>query len=98
MALLKILLAVAAAAAVSAEVSQSNDWLVSGGKSKKAELQVTKDSAGAVTELSLSNGLVQRVFTVRGGALCTTEYKNLVSEQTFFRAISPEANLTLSGR
>ena len=81
------------AASAAAEVAQSDDWLVSAGPSKKAALTVTKDASGATTELSLANGLVQRAFTVRGGALCTTEYKNLVSEQTFFRAISPEVNL-----
>ena len=83
------------AATSSAEVAQANDWLVSGKGS--AVLKVARDSAGLLTELSLENGLVQRAFTVRGGALCTTEYKNLVSEQTYFRAISPEANVTLNG-
>ena len=80
-----------------AEVAQSNDWLVGGGTTKTATLKVTRGSTGELTALSLENGLVQRAFTVRGGALCTTEYKNLVSEQTYFRAISPEANVTLNG-
>ena len=95
--LLLLSLALAATTKLTAaEVGQSDDWLVSAGKSK-AGLKVTKGADGSIAELSLENGLVQRAFTVRGGALCTTEYKNLVSEQTFFRAISPEANITLSG-
>ena len=98
------MLALAAATALaigtaSAEVAQSDDWLVAAGPRKTAKLLATKDpSSGALASLSLENGLVQRAFTVRGGALCTTEYKNLVSEQTFFRATSPEANLTLNGQ
>jgi hypothetical protein len=129
MKMMRLAVALAAAATTAAEVAQSEDWLVSAGPDKKAvsgrllfslrvvclavstgsaltevraraalqALTVTKDSSGAIAELSLANGLVERAFTVRGGALCTTEYMNLVSEQTFFRAISPEANLTLSG-
>ena len=93
-----VMLVAAASASASAEVAQSQDWLVKKTAATTATLEVKKDSGGgALTELSLENGLVQRTFTVRGGALCTTEYKNLVSEQTFFRAISPEANITLNG-
>ena len=88
--------ALGAVALVGAEVSQRDDWLV-GGSGATAQLRVERSAGGQVTALSLENGLVQRAFTVRGGALCTTEYKNLVSEQTFFRAISPEANITLNG-
>ena len=88
--------ALGAVALVGAEVSQRDDWLV-GGSGATAQLRVERSAGGQVTALSLENGLVQRLFTVRGGALCTTEYKNLVSEQTFFRAISPEANITLNG-
>ena len=130
--MMRLAVALAAAATAAAEVAQSEDWLVSAGPDKKAvrgrllldlfslrfvclavstgsaltavrartalqALTVTKDSSGAIAALSLTNGLVERAFTVRGGALCTTEYMNLVSAQTFFRAISPEANLTLSG-
>lgn len=59
-------------------------------------------TAGAANNsklLTLENGLVwccTRSFTLtEDGGLCTTEYRNIVSGQTFFRGISPEANLTL---
>ena len=32
------------------------------------------------------------------GGVCTIEYTNVASSQTFFRGLSPEANATFSGR
>ena len=84
-------------AGVGAAVPQGEDWLVGGGH-YPAKLTVAVGASSTLSSMTLGNGLVERVFTFdpSGGALCTTEYRNLATAQTYFRGISPEANLTLS--
>ena len=64
------------AAGASAEVSQSSDWLVAapGSSAQSAAVTATKTAAGALASLTLANGLVERSFTVRGGALCVSSH------------------------
>jgi hypothetical protein len=79
-------------------VAQERDWLVWGGGAL-AKLRVEPPgNGGALSTMTLTNGLVERSFSfdASGGALCTTEYRHLSSGQTYFRGISPEANLTLT--
>eukprot|EP00294_Goniomonas_avonlea_P005130 CAMPEP_0114548274 /NCGR_PEP_ID=MMETSP0114-20121206/4894_1 /TAXON_ID=31324 /ORGANISM="Goniomonas sp, Strain m" /LENGTH=871 /DNA_ID=CAMNT_0001732853 /DNA_START=1 /DNA_END=2617 /DNA_ORIENTATION=+ len=76
------------------EVPQSQDWLV---HPFTQETTVVESSVPNATLLTLSNGLVERAFFVQDGAFCTVEYKHMISRQTFFRGISPEANATLDG-
>ena len=41
---------------------------------------------------------MERVFVATSdGGLCTVDLRHLLTRQTFFRAISPEANVTLNG-
>ena len=62
-----------------------------------AQVTTTPGSGGAKT-ISLANGLIERVFhATADGGLCTVELRHLLSSQTFFRALSPEANVTLNG-
>lgn len=70
--------------------SQSTDWLV-----HPVLTATTLKKDGEL--IHLTNGLIERSFLIRDGAFCTVEYKHLRSLQTFFRSVSPEANLTLSG-
>ena len=55
------------------------------------------DWAKAGDTLTLTNGIVERAFLVRGGAFCTVEYRHILADVTYFRAISPEANMTING-
>jgi hypothetical protein len=58
----------------------------------------TTPGHGGAKTIALSNGLIERVFhATADGGLCTVELRHLVSAQTFFRAMSPEANVTLNG-
>lgn len=60
--------------------------------------QVTTKINGDGKTIALFNGLIERVFhATADGGLCTVELRHLVSAQTFFRALSPEANVTLNG-
>eukprot|EP01062_Namystynia_karyoxenos_P010762 TRINITY_DN13830_c0_g1_i2.p1 TRINITY_DN13830_c0_g1~~TRINITY_DN13830_c0_g1_i2.p1 ORF type:complete len:583 (+),score=65.77 TRINITY_DN13830_c0_g1_i2:85-1749(+) len=69
---------------------QASDWLI---RRPTTPTVLTATSTG----FSLANGLIERAFFVKGGAWCTVEYRNLISRQVFFRALAPEANLTLNG-
>ena len=80
-----VLLSTAAAAAV----SQQKDWLVHRQDSKT---RLLKTASG----LKLTNGLIERSFATQpDGYFCTTDLRR--GERSFFRALSPEANLTVNG-
>mmetsp|Transcript_34143 Transcript_34143/g.102956 ORF Transcript_34143/g.102956 Transcript_34143/m.102956 type:complete len:948 (-) Transcript_34143:12-2855(-) len=79
-----------------ASPAQREDWLV-GAPTPPATVTTEPGPTSNSRVIRLANGLVERLFTVTAdGGLCTTEYRNVVSGQTYFRAISAEANLTLS--
>eukprot|EP00756_Hemistasia_phaeocysticola_P051771 Hpha_TRINITY_DN26949_c0_g1::TRINITY_DN26949_c0_g1_i1::g.24849::m.24849 len=77
--------------AAAAQLVQRDDWLVNP-PSETARVVPTQ------TGFSLQNGLIERTFFARDGAFCTIGFRHLRSRQTFFRGISPEANITLSKR
>ena len=73
-----------------AAVSQQKDWLVHRQDSKARLLKTAKG-------LRLTNGLVERTFATQpDGYFCTTDLRR--GDRSFFRALSPEANLTISGQ
>jgi hypothetical protein len=69
--------------------SQDSDWLV---RRPAEPTRLSKTADG----FTLGNGLVEREFIVRGGAFCTIDLRQVPAGLSFFRATSPEANLTLS--
>ena len=84
------MLRAAATLATAAAVSQQNDWLVHRQDSKT---RLLKTASG----LRLTNGLVERTFATQpDGYFCTTDLRR--GDRSFFRALSPEANLTLNGK
>ena len=73
-----------------AAVSQQKDWLV---RKQDAKTRLVKTASG----LKLTNGLVERTFATQpGGYFCTTDLRR--SDRSFFRALAPEANVTLNGQ
>ena len=47
----------------------------------------------------MSNGLIKRTFyTNNAGAFCTVEFRHEITGVTYFRGLSPEANLTLASQ
>ena len=98
-----LLLVCPAATAQQPQVAQSKDWLMASTPkamytSRATVTTTTADDSNGARIVTLSNGLIERVFmSTKDGGLCTVELRNLVSSQTFFRAMSPEANVTLNG-
>ena len=84
----------ASLASASLPTDQESDWLVSRDPPIPTALSMSADGK----TLSLANGLIERSFFVgSAGAFCTVEYRHMITGQTFFRGLSPEANITLSG-
>ena len=76
--------------AAAAAVSQQKDWLVHRQDSKT---RLLKTASG----LRLTNGLVERTFAAQpDGYFCTTDLRR--GDRSFFRALAPEANVTLNGQ
>eukprot|EP01047_Picozoa_sp_COSAG01_P104794 COSAG01_NODE_34077_length_558_cov_0.349451_1_plen_152_part_01 len=77
--------------------NETGSWGGGGGAPAKLRVEPPGND-GALSTMTLTNGLVERSFSfdASGGAMCTTEYRHLSSGQTYFRGISPEANLTLT--
>ena len=76
--------------ATAAAVSQQNDWLV---RNQDAKTRLLRTASG----LKLTNGLIERTFATQpDGYFCTTDLKR--GDRSFFRALSPEANVTLNGQ
>jgi hypothetical protein len=73
-------------------ISQSADYLVN--PSTPAPSTLTPSADG--TRITLSNGLISRTFSTTP-CFTTVEYMREDTGQTFFRALSPEATLTLNG-
>jgi len=85
MLLCAVLLSTAAAA-----VSQQKDWLVHGQDSKTRLLKTANG-------LRLTNGLIERSFATQpDGYFCTIDLRR--GDQSFFRALAPEGNVTLNGQ
>ena len=85
-----MMLRAAATLATAAAVSQQNDWLVHRQDSKT---RLLKTASG----LRLTNGLVERTFATQpDGYFCTTDLRR--GDRSFFRALAPEANLTINGQ
>jgi len=73
-----------------AAVSQQKDWLVHRQDSKTRLLRTANG-------LRLTNGLIERTFATQpDGYFCTTDLRR--GDRSFFRALSPEANLTINGQ
>ena len=68
-----------------AEISQDSDWLL---HRPTTAASVTPTDEG----ISISNGIVERGFLIRGDAFCTISYQHLQTSQTFFRGVSPEGH------
>ena len=70
--------------------AQATDWLINP-PTDRTVLRATDDDGG----LLLTNGLISRAFLARGGAFCTVDLRQEPSARSYFRALAPEANLTL---
>ena len=76
--------------ATAAAVSQQKDWLV---RKQDAKTRLVKTASG----LRLTNGLIERAFAAQpDGYFCTTDLRR--GDRSFFRALAPEANLTINGQ
>ena len=76
--------------ATAAAVSQQNDWLVHRQDSKTRLLKTANG-------LRLTNGLIERTFATQpDGYFCTTDLRR--GDRSFFRALAPEANVTINGQ
>ena len=85
-----VMLASLASASASLPTGQESDWLVSRNPPISTALSMSADGK----MLSLANGLIERSFFVgSAGAFCTVEYRHMITGQTFFRGLSPEANI-----
>ena len=71
--------------------SQSTDWLI---HPPKIATSLAGPDANHV--LTLSNGLIERQFFSRGSAFCTVDLRQIPSGRSYFRALAPEANISLS--
>ena len=70
--------------------SWQKDWLVHRQDSKT---RLLKTASG----LRLTNGLIERTFAAQpDGYFCTTDLRR--GDRSFFRALAPEANLTINGQ
>ena len=73
-----------------AAVSQQKDWLVHRQDSKTRLLKTANG-------LKLTNGLIERAFAAQPeGYFCTIDLRR--DDRSFFRALAPEANVTLNGQ
>ncbi|MEO9892262.1 alpha-galactosidase [Aurantibacter sp.] len=70
--------------------NEHKDWLIDNG-----EYVAKIDIEG--NNLILSNGLALRQITIKPN-VATTEYKNLVTGETYLRSIKPEAEVTLNNK
>ena len=68
---------------------QQQDWLV---QPPTTPTTLVKTAVG----VTLTNGLIERAFFTKGPAWCTVDLRQIPAELSFFRAITPEANLTLT--
>ena len=85
-----LLVSAALFSTAAAAVSQQKDWLVHRQDSKT---RLLKTASG----LRLTNGLVERTFAAQpDGYFCTTDLRR--GDRSFFRALAPEANLTINGQ
>ena len=85
-----MILRTAALLATAAAVSQQRDWLV---RKQDAKTRLVKTASG----LRLTNGLIERTFATQpDGYFCTTDLRR--GDRSFFRALAPEANVTLNGQ
>ena len=71
-------------------VSQSNDWIVN---QQTTTSSLDTSLPGVIT---LSNGLISRTFAT-DPCFATVEYMLVPQQCTFFRALSPEATVSLNG-
>jgi hypothetical protein len=89
-AVVQLLLVSAALSTAAAAVSQQKDWLV---HRQDSISRLLKTASG----LRLTNGLVERTFAAQpDGYFCTTDLRR--GDRSFFRALAPEANVTLNGQ
>ena len=72
--------------------SESSDWLINP-KPYASNIQISDDSSVVVLE----NGLARREIVTKPAA-ATVSLKNLVSEEEFIRATTPEGKLTINGK
>jgi hypothetical protein len=70
---------------------ESADWLLDG-SAYKAQVAASADGR----EVSLDNGLVRRVFRLAPNA-ATVSFENLMTGESFLRAVRPEALVELDG-
>ena len=85
-----LLVSAALFSSAAAAVSQQNDWLV---RKQDAKTHLVKTASG----LRLTNGLVERTFATQpDGYFCTVDLRR--DDRSFFRALAPEANITLNGQ
>ena len=73
-----------------AAVSQGADWIVN---TQTQHSTLDESTPGFIT---LGNGLISRTFAI-SPCFSTVEYMLVPQRSTFFRALSPEAIVTLNG-
>src|SRR6478735_1628995 len=71
---------------------KQQDWLL-----HSAGYKSTVTKSGDEKDITLSNGLVQRVFRITPNVACTG-YQNLTNGQQLLRAVEPEAILVINGK
>lgn len=76
----------------SQSIKKRNDWLIN---SEGYLAAITASKSGK--EITLSNGLLKRVFRIQPNVACVS-YENLSNNQQLLRAIKPEAELTIDGK
>jgi hypothetical protein len=84
----KVLLSLSYLAAVCA-VSQAADWIVN------TQTQVSTLDTSVPGFITLSNGLISRQFAI-SPCFGTVEYLQIPAQRTFFRALSPEATVSIN--
>lgn len=87
------LFALLCAACQKQEQDNSPDWLIDG-SSYKAGAKYDKVEG----RIELSNGLMSRVFLLKGGTAATVALDNLMTGQSELRAVRPEALLVIGGK
>lgn len=70
--------------------AQQKDWLLDNTGYNAAVKESGK-------EITLSNGLVSRSFSITSNAVCT-DFRNLTSGEQLLRAVKPEARITVNGK
>jgi hypothetical protein len=73
---------------------QRDDWLIKPSPQERAEVVVNKTG---VQELTLTNGLIRRVFRTTPNA-ATVAFDNLMTGESLLRAVKPEATLQIDGK